>query len=254
MTSEVAVIGLRAIESILTLEPERVSKIWLFDKQSKLKRILQEAERHRIGVEIVNRDRLEKASEGGHHQGIVAWVRVKPSWDERQLYAQVEAWLAEDKSQKILLLALDNVQDPHNLGACLRSAEAFGARAVLIPRHQSAKITPAVCKVACGAAETMPIAVVANLSRALEALKALGLWVIGLAGEATGDLAQAALHRSSVLVLGSEGEGLRVQTKQQCDELVAIPLIGKMDSLNVSVAAGIALYVARLHQGRAQGG
>ncbi len=141
-----------------------------------------------------------------------------------------------------LFLALDGVTDPHNLGACLRSADAAGASAVIVPRDRSASLTPAAAKAASGAAETVPLITVANLARTLRTLREQGMWVVGLAGDTDTVLYQVDLTLPTVLVMGAEGEGLRRLTRETCDHLAAIPMAGSVSSLNVSVAAGIALF------------
>ena len=151
----------------------------------------------------------------------------------------------------MLLLVLDGVTDPHNLGACLRSAEAAGALALVVPRDKSASMTPTVQKVACGAAEMLPLVQVTNLARTLKALRARGVWVYGAAGEAAQSLYDQDLRAPVALVLGSEGKGLRRLTRESCDALVQLPMPGTVGSLNVSVAAGVCLFEA-LRQRRAR--
>jgi 23S rRNA (guanosine2251-2'-O)-methyltransferase len=159
-------------------------------------------------------------------------------WDEDQLLAALTDAAAP------LLLALDGVQDPHNLGACLRSADACGALAVVVPRDRAAQLSPAVRKVAAGAAESTPVVAVTNLVRTLKLLKEAGLWVVGADAAAAKDACQVDLKGGVVLVLGSEGTGLRHLTQQNCDFLVRLPQLGAVESLNVSVAAGMLLYEA----------
>jgi len=151
-----------------------------------------------------------------------------------------------------LLLVLDGVTDPHNLGACLRTADAAGVQAVILPKDRSAGLTPVVRKVACGAAEHLPVFAVTNLARALRTLQAAGLWVYGAAGEAEKSLYDVDFTGSVALVLGAEGSGLRRLTREHCDALVKIPMTGSVESLNVSVATGVLLYeVVRQRRGGA---
>jgi 23S rRNA (guanosine2251-2'-O)-methyltransferase len=239
--SEEMILGVHAIQSLLTHEPHRILRLWIADNSTRIQPILALAAEHSIPIERVKKEKIEVIIDSAKaSQGIVAWVRPKAPWDERALYDAVEEWMAQDK--KVLLLVLDNVQDPHNLGACFRSADAFGVDAVIVPRSNSAKLTPVVRKVASGAADTLPFVIVGNLGRTLEILKDLGIWTVGLAGEADGPLHKAALKRPCALVLGAEGDGMRSRTRQLCDELASIPLVGTVDSLNVSVATGVALY------------
>ncbi len=148
-------------------------------------------------------------------------------------------------SEPLLLLVLDGVQDPHNLGACLRVADAMGAHAVVVPKDRAVGLTPTVRKVASGAAETVPFVTVTNLARSLRDMRDAGLWVVGLDGEAERSMTEADLSGPLALVKGAEGEGLRRLTREACDELVRIPMFGRVESLNVSVASGICLYEAR---------
>jgi 23S rRNA (guanosine2251-2'-O)-methyltransferase len=174
------------------------------------------------------------------HQGVVAAVRPLPGWDEHQLLQS----LSHTEGHP-LLLVLDGVTDPHNLGACLRSADAAGAHAVLIPRDRAATVDATVRKVAAGAAEFVPVASVTNLARCLDQLKERGIWVVGTDGAAPQTLYAADLKRPLALVLGAEGSGMRRLTRERCDFLVRIPMAGHVESLNVSVAAGVALFEAR---------
>jgi len=190
-------------------------------------------------IRQVERDELERAAQGVNHQGVLARVRIPAPRSEQELSAIIER--AEGPP---LLLILDEVQDPHNLGACLRSADAAGVQAVVAPKDKAVGLTPAVCKVASGAAETVPYVQVTNLARAMDGLKERGLWMIGAAGEAETELFEADLRGPLGLVMGSEGKGLRRLTRERCDRLVRLPMLGSVESLNVSVAAGICLYEA----------
>ncbi len=171
------------------------------------------------------------------HQGVVASVRPLPEYNESNIISLLE------KSKKPgLILILDGVTDPHNLGACLRSADAAGVDFVLIPKDKSASITPVVSKVACGAAESIPLVRVTNLARAMELLKEHGVWIYGAAGEAQSSIYQLDCSSTIALVMGAEGEGLRRLTRERCDGLFSLPMLGSVSSLNVSVATGISLF------------
>jgi 23S rRNA (guanosine2251-2'-O)-methyltransferase len=172
------------------------------------------------------------------HQGIAAEISLLAPWTEDDLVTALAGVAAP------LLLALDGVQDPHNLGACLRTADACGALAVIVPRDRAAQLTPAARKVAAGAAETTPVATVTNLARMLRLLKDAGLWIVGADAEAAKAAAEIDLKGPVVLVLGAEGSGLRQLTRQHCDFMVRLPQLGAVESLNVSVAAGMLLYEA----------
>lgn len=235
-------VGIHAVTALLKHHPHRILRLIRVKEQARREDEIESlAKIADIQIEYLVRERLEGQLSGDYvHQGIAAWIKPEAPWDEDTLYENVANWLA--LKQKVLLLVLDNVQDPHNLGACFRSAEAFGAHAVVVPRHQSSKLTPVVRKVACGATDLLPFAVVANLARTLEQLQKVGLWIVGLDGDAKQPLEKAALTRSCALVMGAEGDGMRLQTQKNCDELAAIPLLGLIGSLNVSVATGVALY------------
>jgi 23S rRNA (guanosine2251-2'-O)-methyltransferase len=178
------------------------------------------------------------------HQGVAADITPLPPWTEDELLAALQSASAP------LLLALDGVQDPHNLGACLRTADACGALAVIVPRDRAAQLTPAARKVAAGAAETTPVVAVTNLVRTLKLLKDAGLWVVGADAEAEKAAQEVDLKGPVVLVLGAEGTGLRHLTQQNCDFMVRLPQLGAVESLNVSVAAGMLLYEAVRQRGR----
>jgi 23S rRNA (guanosine2251-2'-O)-methyltransferase len=196
------------------------------------------AQSKRVRVIEADSARLDGLARAGRHQGIVARVEAgRMPMDLESLF--------EDLAEPALLLVLDGVQDPHNLGACLRVADACGAHAVLVPKDRAVGITATVEKVASGAAETVPFLPVTNLARALRELKERGVWVMGAAAEAQTDLFGVRLEGPIAWVLGAEGEGLRRLTRETCDQLVTIPMQGSVESLNVSVAAGICLFETR---------
>lgn len=211
----------------------------------RISELLAAAEENAVKVERVSRPELD--SDLAHsdlgdgpvvHQGVVAICRLAEAHDDQYLKALVE------RQDKPFLLILDGVTDPHNLGACLRSANAAGVDAVIIPRDNAVGLTPAVRKVACGAAEITPLVRTKNLARCIETLKQAGIWVMGAAGEAESSLYDLELDGPIALVLGAEGRGLRRLTRDKCDRLYAIPMQGSVESLNVSVAAGISLFEA----------
>ena len=176
------------------------------------------------------------------HQGVVALLRASSSGVREDLQEFVAQRLAETRQDKLLLLVLDEVQDPHNLGACLRSADAAGVDAVVVPADNSVGLTPVVRKVASGAAETVPLFQVTNLQRALGELQDVGVWIYGAAGEASESLFDLDLTGHAAIVMGAEGRGLRRLTRERCDQLFQLPMKGSVTSLNVSVAAGISLF------------
>ncbi len=232
--------GVHAVRVMLERHPERVHGVRIAQQRDdpRVRAIDELARRHHRPVQRVEVRALQQLLGDVAHQGVAADITPLPPWSEDELLAALQNVSAP------LLLALDGVQDPHNLGACLRSADACGALAVIVPRDRAAQVTPTVRKVAVGAAETTPVVAVTNLVRTLRLLKQAGLWVIG--ADAAGDKGahQADLLGPVVLVLGAEGTGLRHLTRQTCDFLVRLPQLGAVESLNVSVAAGMLLYEA----------
>lgn len=240
--SRVSVFGIHAVEALLQRHPERVLAVDV-QQGRRIPGIVALAERHDIALRRHARADLDALYPGVTHQGVVAEVIPAVPRPENELDAIVAA--VPDP----LLLVLDGVQDPHNLGACLRTAEAAGAQAVITPADRAVGLTPAARKVASGAAELVPLIQVVNLVRTLKRLQGLGVWVVGTAADAPAGLYEAALERPAALVLGAEGGGLRRLTREQCDEMVHIPMPGRIASLNVSVAAGVCLFEAVRRRG-----
>lgn len=237
MSKEQWIGGIHAVRQALTDRTiQRIEAV--VGKQSKnLLALLEEARAQGIQIDGVEAYELDMRLPGVKHQGIAAAC---------QLVGKAENWEAAIAGvEKPLVLVLDGIQDPHNLGACLRSAMAAGVDAVLIPNSRSADITPAVHKVSCGASEVLPIFKVANLKREIERMKEKGLWVVGGAGERAESLYDVALNVPLVIIVGNEGEGIRHGLKEACDYLVAIPMAEGMESLNVSVACGVMLFETR---------
>ncbi len=236
------VYGLHAINAVLERAPERVLELWVAQPRddARTRDLRERAERVGVRVQSVGGEALAKLVGEVAHQGAVAAVRPLKAWDEHDLLDGLNR-VAGDP----LLLILDGVTDPHNLGACLRTADAAGAHAVLIPKDRAAAVDGVVRKVAAGAAEFVPVASVTNLARTLDLLKERGIWVVGTDGGAVQTLYGADLKRPLALVLGAEGTGMRRLTRERCDFLVRIPMAGQVESLNVSVAAGVALFEAR---------
>ncbi|MBK5940177.1 23S rRNA (guanosine(2251)-2'-O)-methyltransferase RlmB [Halochromatium roseum] len=234
-----ATLGINSVRSALKFGPAGVAELWL-DRSRRDRRLAELAALARaagVAVRQLDRDALDQAAQGGNHQGALAWVRMPAALTEHDLERLLDA-----AEQPPLLLVLDGVTDPHNLGACLRSADGAGATAVIAPKDKAVGLTPVAVKVASGAADSIPFVQVTNLSRTLEALKARGIWLIGLADAAPATLFETDLSGPTALVLGSEGTGLRRLTQERCDLLASLPMRGRVESLNVSVAAGICLY------------
>lgn len=235
------VYGVHAVASLLTGRPQAISVLYVAGGERRLARLVEQA--LESGIDIVHESRaaLDRRLPGCNHQGIAAQVSDGVcSLPERALVD----WLA-DLPEPAFLLVLDGVQDPHNLGACLRTADAAGVHAVIVPKDRASGITPVVHKVASGAVQTMPLCTVTNLARTLRTLKEAGLWLYGASDDAPASLYECDLRGPLALVLGGEGTGLRRLTRELCDYLVAIPMAGAVSSLNVSVAAGVLLYEVR---------
>lgn len=231
--------GIHAVQAALEYSPNKIQRVWIDDQRqdARLKQLLEELQNLGIKPEKTDRKKLERMADGKNHQGIVISVELPIMRTEEQLKEDI------DKLESVpLYLILDQVQDPHNLGACLRSADAVGAQGVIITKDNAVGITPTVCKVASGAAETVAVYQVTNLARVLRGLKEQGLWIMGAAGEAEKNLYEMKLDMPLAIVLGAEGTGLRHLTRQHCDFLVKIPMAGQVESLNVSVAAGVMLF------------
>ncbi|WKD49524.1 23S rRNA (guanosine(2251)-2'-O)-methyltransferase RlmB [Microbulbifer spongiae] len=240
------VYGLHAVQALLKSAPQNVQALLLLRGRNdqRLQKIIRQAEKNAIALQFVDRRTLdEKSGDNANHQGVIALCAGETRvHDEKYLQEMLEQ-LAR-KGEAPFLLVLDGVTDPHNLGACLRSAEAAGVHAVIAPKDKSAGLTPTARKVACGAAEILPLVTVTNLARTLRQLQQAGVWIFGAAGEAAQGLYQSQLTGPLALVLGAEGGGLRRLTREHCDHLVKIPMAGEVSSLNVSVAAAVCLFEA----------
>lgn len=235
------IVGINAVAAALEHDAHNVREVLLEagTKNARLEALEGQARRQGVDVRRVAQQALDGVAGKLRHQGIAARYQAARSWGEHELPGLLEA-----AAGKALLLVLDGVQDPHNLGACLRSAAAAGVTAVLIPRDKAVQVNATVRKTSAGAADRLPVIAVTNLARTLRDLQKEGVWLYGLAGEADRTLYQLDLCGNVALVLGSEGDGLRRLTRETCDGLVKIPMPGDMESLNVSVASGIALFEA----------
>lgn len=233
--------GLHSVQAALDYSPKKIHKAWVDNgrQDKRLTRVIDDLSALGIEPEKVDRKRLDRLADNNNHQGIVIEVEMPGELPESDLKTAVE-----NLSETALFLVLDNVQDPHNLGACLRTADASGVHGVIITKDNATGITPTVCKVASGAAETVPVYQVTNLSRTLRWLKGEGLWIMGAAGETAQTVYKTDFTVPMALVIGAEGKGLRRLTKEQCDVLVSVPMLGQVESLNLSVATGVLLYEA----------
>ncbi|NIK41102.1 23S rRNA (guanosine2251-2'-O)-methyltransferase [Xanthomonas arboricola] len=235
------IVGVNAVASSVENDADNVREVLIEagSKNPRLIEIEEQARRKGIDVRRVNTQALDGVGGQVRHQGVVARYAAARLWAENELKALVTA--AEGRA---LLLILDGVQDPHNLGACLRSAAAAGVTAVVIPKDKSATVNATVRKTSAGAADRIPVVAVTNLARCLRDLQKQGVWLYGLAGEAEASLYSVDLRGNVGLVLGGEADGLRRLTREHCDGLVKIPMPGDIESLNVSVAAGVTLFEA----------
>ena len=236
--------GFHAITAKLRQAPDDVREIYLAEARhdGRARDLLKLAEGCNVRVLPVDAARLDGMAGGGNHQGVVARI------DARQRHLTVDDIL-ETLAEPALLLVLDGVQDPHNLGACLRVADAVGAHAVIAPKDRAVGLNATAIKVASGAADTVPYVTVTNLARSLREIQERNVWVIGADGEAKRDLYEVDQSGAIAWVLGAEGTGLRRLTGETCDELARIPMLGTVESLNVSVASGICLFEARRQRG-----
>jgi 23S rRNA (guanosine2251-2'-O)-methyltransferase len=237
------VYGVHAVAALLAQRPGSIKKLLLARgaKNTQLDTLIESAVAAGVAMQPRSRAELDALMPGARHQGVIAVVRAATYARDEKTLPEFLAALTEPA----LLLVLDGVQDPHNLGACLRTADAAGAHALIMPRDRAAGITPVVHKVASGAVESVPIFPVTNLARTLRVLRDAGIWVYGASGDAGEGLFGSELTGPVALVLGSEGKGLRRLTREHCDHLLAIPMAGQVESLNVSVAAGVLLFEAR---------
>lgn len=242
--------GIHAVQAALEHSPQKIRRAWVDVQRqdARLQPVLDALSALGIQPEKTERKKLDRLADGKNHQGIIVSVELPAMLDEDQ-FKQAVASLNEPA----FYLVLDQVQDPHNLGACLRTADAVGAHGIIVTKDNAAGITPTVCKVASGAAETVPVYQVTNLARVLRWLKEQNIWIMGAAGEAEQTVYEMDLNMPLALVMGAEGSGMRHLTRQHCDFLVKIPMAGQVESLNVSVAAGVLLYEV-FRQKRAKGG
>jgi 23S rRNA (guanosine2251-2'-O)-methyltransferase len=247
VTAPQTIYGVHAVRAMLERHPARVLTVHLAQRREdpRVRAIEALAREHRRPVERVELRSLKQRLGDVVHQGVAADISPLPPWGEEELLAALAG------TSSPLLLALDGVQDPHNLGACLRTADACGALAVIVPRDRAAQLNSTVRKVAVGAAETTPLVAVTNLARTLRLLKDAGLWVVGADAGADKAARELDLKGPVLLVLGAEGSGLRQLTRRHCDFLARLPQLGAIESLNVSVAAGMLLYEALRQRGSA---
>lgn len=233
--------GIHTVTALLRFQPERAHAIWIEQNKTnkRVEQLVHQAKQFGISVQSVERKKLDQWCEMSQHQGIAASCSATPLTDEQDILDQCQDFTAPP-----LYLVLDGVSDPHNLGACLRTADAAGVDAVIMPQHHSAPLTPTVHKVASGATVHLPIVRTPNLARGIEKLKQAGVWIHGADGAAEASIYTANLCNPTAIVMGAEGQGLRRLTRESCDQLYSLPMLGSVESLNVSVATGLFLYEA----------
>jgi len=236
------VFGLHAVNELIKRAPERFIELFLLKGRDdeRMSTIINLSKRYGISSHQVNRKVLDEKSDGEQHQGVVARITQGKTYTENDLDDILLQ--AKQQEQEPFLLILDGVTDPHNLGACLRNADAAGVQAIIVPKDNAARLTATVRKVAVGAAETVPLVQVTNLVRTMKQLQESGVWIVGTAGETDTCLYDVKLSGPMALVMGAEGKGMRRLTRETCDDLIKLPMAGSVSSLNVSVASGICLF------------
>lgn len=218
-----------------------LNKIWLSNQAQKnlVQPILEEAKGRGVVVQYADKRKLDSLAPGIQHQGVVAQAAAVSYAEPEELLAR-----AAERGEAPLIVLLDEVEDPHNLGSILRSVDCTGAHGVIVPKRRSASLTAVVAKTSAGAVEYVPVARVSNLAQTIDRLKEAGVWIAGAAGEAKADVYATDLTGPIAIVIGSEGKGLSRLIREKCDFLISLPMFGKLNSLNASVAAGIILYEA----------
>ncbi|MDX1341288.1 23S rRNA (guanosine(2251)-2'-O)-methyltransferase RlmB [Reinekea sp. G2M2-21] len=244
MSESLWIFGLHAAQSALENNPDRIKEVVILKgrQDNRMNNLLDLVREKGVKFRLAPREEFERTLQkqelkDARHQGVLVLTTAAPVLKEHDLDA-----LLDSLQTAPLLLVLDGVTDPHNIGACLRTCDAAGAHGVIVPKDKSGSLTPTAVKIASGASDTVPFFAVTNLARTLESLKERGIWVYGTAGEASHNIYQTKLQGPLALVMGAEGKGLRRLTRDLCDELIHIPMAGDVSSLNVSVAAGVCLF------------
>lgn len=241
MTQTITTSGFHGIQTVLEREPQRICKVWIDNSRhdKRMQALRQQLDNNKIAYQLVDKQTLDQLSDNSKHQGVVVDLSIASMLDENDLLAQLETL-----QNPPLLLVLDQIQDPHNFGACLRTADAAGVDGVIIPKDSSVGFTPTVLKTSSGALDFIPVYQVTNLCRTLKAIQKKGVWIVGASGDGLQNLYDADLKGPLAIVMGSEGTGMRRLTHKTCDFIVNIPMQGQVESLNVSVATGVVLYEA----------
>ena len=242
MSKADVIFGLHTVLAVLERAPERVLELHVTETRGddRLRAIITLAKQHDVAIRMASKAQLDEMTQNATHQGVAARARSQSMWDENKL-----SQFLDELTVPAFLLILDGVTDPHNLGACIRTADAAGVHAVITPRDRAAGLTPVARKVSSGAAEVLPFVQVTNLARTLRDLQERGIWIYGTALDTTAkSLYETDLRGSIAMVMGAEGSGIRRLTRDHCDGLIYIPMHGSVGSMNVSVATGICLFEA----------
>tara|TARA_B110000208_G_C11709251_1_gene408692 strand:+ start:465 stop:1202 length:738 start_codon:yes stop_codon:yes gene_type:complete len=239
MSEERIIYGFHSITSLIRIDPLSIKEIFIdeYRTDGRVSDLMKLIEIHKIKYHLSNKDRLDGFVASQKHQGVVAKI-----YEVKDKYVTIEDIVEVDKSGPLLLLILDGIEDPHNLGACFRVADAMGVSAIVCPKDNAVGLNATVRKVASGGAESVPFVVVTNLARTIRYLKDNGIFIYGTDDTSDKSLNQINFNGSIALIMGSEGKGMRRLTKDLCDDIFSIPMLGKVESLNVSVASGICLY------------
>ena len=239
MSEERIIYGFHSITSLIRIDPLSIKEIFIdeYRTDGRVSDLMKLIEIHKIKYHLSNKDRLDGFVASQKHQGVVAKI-----YEVKDKYVTIEDIVEVDQSSPLLLLILDGIEDPHNLGACFRVADAMGVSAIVCPKDNAVGLNATVRKVASGGAESVPFVVVTNLSRTIRYLKDNGIFIYGTDDTSDKSLNQINFNGSIALIMGSEGKGMRRLTKDLCDDIFSIPMLGKVESLNVSVASGICLY------------
>ena len=239
MSEERIIYGFHSITSLIRIDPLSIKEIFIDEHRTdgRVSDLMKLIEIHKIKYHLSNKDRLDGFVASQKHQGVVAKI-----YEVKDKYVTIEDIVEVDKSGPLLLLILDGIEDPHNLGACFRVADAMGVNAIVCPKDNAVGLNATVRKVASGGAESVPFVVVTNLARTIRYLKGNGIFIYGTDDKSDKSLNQINFNGSIALIMGSEGKGMRRLTKDLCDDIFSIPMLGKVESLNVSVASGICLY------------
>ncbi|WP_274571411.1 23S rRNA (guanosine(2251)-2'-O)-methyltransferase RlmB [Neisseria leonii] len=240
MSNQRLIYGFHAVNARLWQNPKSITELYIQEgrQDARIRDVLEKAAAENIRIHFADTQRLNNIAKGARHQGVAGFI------DASKNHIHLEDVL-ENLQEPPFLLILDSITDPHNLGACLRTADAMGVHAVIAPKDKSAGLNATVSKVACGAAETVPYITVTNLARTLRELKEYGIWIVGTDTGGKSDLFHYTIPQSVAWVMGNEGEGMRRLTREHCDELVSVPMFGTVESMNVSVSAGMVLAETR---------